>query len=200
MDPVIASRVEACFQHYDGDGDFICREHGMPYEIVGPGDRLGNVIFTTKPHSVLAALSRPPARGQIALIGGYGLPERADLELFRRIIGPRSCVFLGDLDPADLMIFVWLQDLLSPVRVSYLGISDHLMKEAAAVPLDSHRIPLSDLEQEAMIGLLEFVPDLELTIGRECANILNNNEKLEVESLLNGAKAGDAIMKGSVGD
>lgn len=184
MDLTIAKRVETWFRKHGGDGEFVCRERGTPYVVIGCKRNRGHAIFTTKPQTVIASVGHRQTYERFGLIGGYGLPDRADLSLFRRIIGQRSLAFLGDLDPTDLMVFAWLRGCLGKTRVFYLGVNDALMRAAKVPSCDLYRIPLSRSERNAMQHLLELFPDLQTTVGTDCAGILMNKSKVELEAVL----------------
>ena len=42
-----------------------------------------------------------------------------------------SLLFLGDMDPADLMIFAWLREFLRPKSIVHLGVNDQYIAELA---------------------------------------------------------------------
>lgn len=58
------------------------------------------------------------------MIGRYGLPNQDDVHWLSALVGSRGLLFLGDMDPVDLMIFAWLRGHLRRSHIEYLGVSD----------------------------------------------------------------------------
>ena len=56
-----------------------------------------------------AAIHESGLSESYGMVGRYGLPNKADLAWIRKVIGKQPLLFLGDMDPVDLMVFVWLR-------------------------------------------------------------------------------------------
>ncbi len=177
----------------DVDGDFVCYERDWPFSVIGPAGSNGRVIFTTKPRPLSAAMEECAAIKQFGLIGRYGLPRKGDLGWIRKVVGSREILFLGDMDPPDLMIFAWLRARLHPKRVTHLGISDAYLAAADCIVSDSFTIPLSTSEQRSLVVLKKVLPDLRKILGPECHGLLAKHRKVELEAVVS-AKGGVAAL------
>ncbi|MBX9789041.1 MAG: hypothetical protein K2Y37_09020 [Pirellulales bacterium] len=184
MSRSIATKIEQWFQHADGDDDFVCAEPRAPYAVLTPGGARARVIFTTKPSTLGYALAASDNNQHIGLIGRYGLPSGRDLGWISALIGARKLLFLGDLDPPDLMIFAWLRSRLRPAKVRFLGISDELLKRIEARPTERNTIVLTPTELAAREVLPSVLPDLQQLIGPTCVTLLASGRKLELEATL----------------
>jgi hypothetical protein len=89
-------------------------------------------------------------------------------------------VFLGDADPADLLIYVWLRERLA---IEYRGLSDVLF-EKCGVPFENHlTIEMKPSERAAMPLIVQHLGDLPSTLGPWCAGLLATGRKIELEAL-----------------
>src|SRR5690606_14852214 len=124
MQTEVAKQIETWFHDHDGDGEFARSLRSVPYLLVPPQGPSGSIIYTTKPNLVLNALIRADHTAMPGLAGRYGLPATTDASWLRDLAGSREILFLGDLDPVDLMVFLWLRGRLSSLNLKYMGISD----------------------------------------------------------------------------
>lgn len=102
-----ATLIEAWFTEHNQDGEFVWDGRAVPYSIVGPSSHVERMVLTTKPLIVSIAIGKASER--VGMIGRYGLPQVSDLSWIRSIVGQRPLLFLGDMDPVDLMVFAWLR-------------------------------------------------------------------------------------------
>jgi hypothetical protein len=210
MDPSAA--IERYFAARDNDGDFVSSDPETPYKF-WPSPTGGRLVYSTKPAAARRILSesfaKPPGTVPIlrsprtavssvepsktgdcpllpggGLIGRYGLPCATDVDSVRKLTGRRKILFLGDLDPSDLLIFAWLRARLGPRRIEYLGIGDRLLNERAIVIPDSYWIKLSRSERRSLPVLNEAFPDFRDVAGPHCAAELDNGRKLELEAIV----------------
>ena len=68
--------INRWFVDHDGDGDFAVPPTGYPYSVVPPPRTTSPILYTTKPESVLAALSHIPMNFQCGVIGRVRPPRR----------------------------------------------------------------------------------------------------------------------------
>lgn len=95
-------------------------------------------------------------------------------------------VFLGDADPADLLIFAWLREL---VAIEYCGLSDALLQKCG-VPFENRlTIDMKPSEIAAMPLVAEHLGDLPALLGPWCAGLLAAGHKIELEALFSFATA-----------
>lgn len=195
MNDSISATIAQWFRE-NSDGDFACEEPRGAYVVSTPANTRVPVLFTTKPRTILHAIAASEDSQQIGLVGRYGLPAERDLTWIRALVGNRKLLFLGDLDPADLMVFAWLRSRLHPAMVRFLGISDDLLKRIATRANEQNTIALSPTELAAREVLPSVVPDLPKLIGPTCDDLLANGRKLELEAVLEALRKSLEVLTG----
>jgi hypothetical protein len=192
-----ARLIEGWFAKHD-DGEFGPSRRvrrSFPYSVLGPTTDGAPIVFTTKPSVVLAAIDQEEVADGPGVIGRYGLPSRTDLDWIDRIIGARALLFLGDMDPVDLMVFAWLRSSLHPKQVTFAGINDALLEAARLSATTPLSIPLAASEQQSLTLLRSVLPDLGDTVGRDCARLLEQGRKIELEGVRSGREGVEAIAR-----
>lgn len=172
------------FADHDLDSEFVIHERPSPYSVVGPPHHASKIVIVTKPTTVLATTHDSGAFDSMGLIGGYGLPTESDFEWMHRLCHQHELLFLGDMDPVDLLVFGWLREQLLPQSIAFLGVSDRYLAALQVTPPESYFIQLSDCEREALSLVGEVFPDLESMIGSGCAGLLNRGQKIEIEAVV----------------
>jgi hypothetical protein len=109
--------------------------------------------------------------------------EDEDGDFVRMLAGGRPVLYLGDCDPVDLLVFVWLR---SQTPVSYIGVSDSLIERLDVQVEAWMTIPLAAAEKEAISLLTGLCPDYGEVIGPQCAALLARGRKLEIEAVIPG--------------
>jgi hypothetical protein len=142
---------------------------------------MGCVLYTTKPACVWHALEQTTGGALIQLVGRPGLPNEDEVPWLRRLAGDRHVLFLGDSDPADLLIFAWLR---WQMPIKYGGVSDRLVLALDVQIQDTPAIPFADSEREAVSMLGEVCPDYRELVGPKCAALLDQGRKIEVEAVI----------------
>jgi hypothetical protein len=155
------------------------------------------MVFTTKPEVLSAAVGASDTPVDFGVIGRHGLPNKTDVHWLGQMIGPRGLCFLGDMDPVDLMIYCWLRESLPPGYVRYLGIGDRLM-EMLELPTGTSAIPCAPSEQEALAVLREVFLDMANCVGPCCMQILNQGQKIELETALHGRRTLASVLQSAV--
>ncbi len=186
-----ADLIQSWFVRHDGDGEFQCGERVFPYTVIGPAG-MDRFIFTTKPRGVLAIIERCGVQDGIGMIGRYGLPAAADLEWIRKIVGRRRLLFLGDMDPVDLLVFAWLAERLGSRRVGYLGVNDALLDALRIRPVQPLLIECALSERKSLAFLKRVFPAFPAVVGPRCAQMLERGEKMEFEAVVSAKKAAAA--------
>lgn len=181
------------FLRHPTDLDFITVGHAAPYSVIGPWTDASLVLYTTKPNAILHDIKNQDWTSRFALIGRCGLPNAEDLDWINAIRKSRQLVFLGDLDPPDLMIYQWLKSL-SGGSVLFLGVSDFLIDALGTPYSDSFLMALSDKELESFELLADVYPDFRETVGPQCAAILDRQRKLEVEAIVSANKGNESVI------
>lgn len=179
-----AALIEKWFRRHDGDGEFVSPARCSAYTVIGSEGEPGNVLFTTKPALMVKVLDRYPIPGTFALLGRVGLPAATDVGWMRNFIGKQKLMFLGDMDPVDLLIFAWLREHLGSTKVVYLGVSDRVIDVAGVKLSPANTIPLSKSEQKALPLLSQALPGFETAIGPNCAAALTQGRKMELEAVV----------------
>lgn len=107
-------------------------------------------------------------------------------------LGGRSLLFLGDMDPVDLLIFAWLRFRLRSDKVRYVGVGGRLLSQLSLFDEASIQIPQAPSELEAHSLLLDALPDLDDITGASVVRLLISGLKIEVEGALFGRGASRA--------
>jgi hypothetical protein len=142
------------------------------YRVIFPKATSRTFIYTTKFHAVGQLLGADVSEVSIGVIGRYGLPRDEDLSGISRILSDYAVYFLGDCDPFDLLVFVWLRQHV-PIR--FLGVSDAVVSALGVEVNERITIPLPEEEQLAMHLVREVWPDFAESIGPRCAQLLEGN-------------------------
>jgi len=179
----VASEISNWFVEHDA-GDFVQLPVTHPYSVTVPSAATRCVLYTTKPASVLHALEQRGGLASMQVVGRAGLPDENDAQWLRTIAGDRVVVFLGDADPVDLLIFVWLR---SQMPVSYVGVNDRLIQKLGVRVEDFMTISLADDEKAAISLLASLCPDYRTVVGPQCAALLDRGRKIEIEAVVNFA-------------
>ena len=149
MGRLAIQRIERWFADHD-DGDFAANGRCLAYSVIGPVNGHSRILYTTKTDTVRAALGRSALLRRFSMIARYGLPSRQDLRWIKEMVGRRRLFFVGDADPADLMIFRWLQILLGQRKILHLGVNDGLLRSSTIKIQKSFTIRLSRSERERL--------------------------------------------------
>ena len=105
-----------------------------------------------------------------------------------------TLLFMGDLDPPDLLIYAWLRNALMPAAAEHFGINDQLLSALGCAVPESHLIPYSTSEIAGCELLKAVVPDFVSCVGAECAALIGSERKLEIEGLISLAGAAKAVL------
>jgi len=127
------------------------------------------------------------------MIGRYGLPDDSDLSWIRKLIAHHSLLFLGDMDPVDLLVFAWFRASLHPQDIVHLGINDAFLRTLQIGSTETLLSPCTAAERSSLDLLKEVFPDLEATIGTKCMASLERGEKLELDGILGGGNRAAAL-------
>lgn len=195
MDNDVAQLIEACFAEHDNDGDFASDISTSPYSVIGPGAHSGRMIFATKPGIVSAIVDERKASDEFGMIARYGLPSQTDLHWISKVIGPCELLFLGDMDPVDLMIFAWLRARLWPKPINHIGVNDAFLAAVKISSIKTLSMPCGPSEQASLAVLKKVLPDLRKTVGPKCARMLERGHKLELEGIASGKKGRVAVAR-----
>jgi hypothetical protein len=149
------------------------------FTVVGPSSERADTIYvySTKPHCVTAAKREHREFDGLGFIGRYGLPRAEDVEWTGRLLDGRRMVFLGDMEPVDLMVFAWWRASLEQGQVAYLGISDRYLQRLEIEIPEDFTIALSPCEQRAMPALEAVCPDYRSLVGPHGAALLDGGRK-----------------------
>jgi hypothetical protein len=187
MSSRIAELVEQVFAEQGWENDFQRYPVDWPFSIVWPNDAATKVIYSTKPRVVIAGFGAAFASG-VPIIGRYGLPRNDDVIWICRLIGGREVLFVGDLDPIDLLTYSWMKDRFPDVALHYKGVSDGFLAELDVVLPDSYTIQLSKAESDALPAVETAIGDLSAAVGPNCAAMLRQARKIELEAVVSASR------------
>ncbi len=115
------------------------------------------------------------------MIGRCGLPSEGDLEWIRQLTAGKELLFLGDMDPLDLLIFAWYRAIMYPQRIRFLGVNDELLRYAN-VP-EAYYLPFEPVEYECIKFLRDLIPDVSDIVGQQCDKVLQRGKKVELDGI-----------------
>src|SRR5262245_2080241 len=137
----VVRRIEEWFVDPDNEEDDFLRLRTANW-IVSPTANSVRVIYCTKRHILETIFCESPEPTDVGVICRAGLPCDDDLVWLAALIRGRKLLFLGDMDPADLMIFAWLRARLPTNEVVHVGLNERLAKHLGYGMPANHRIPL----------------------------------------------------------
>lgn len=195
-------RIDDWFAERDGDGEFARHSRGVAYLIVGPITDGGRAILTTKPRIFAAALGELGSSERevrdVSMVGRYGLPAADDLKWIRAVLGDARPLFLGDMDPVDLLIYAWLKAQAEMQDIEYMGVHDRLL---CALGISFERcVTCSCLPSEcdSLDLLVHVLPGLREFVGADCYSALENGQKIELESLVSATGNPVAVLRAAL--
>jgi hypothetical protein len=102
-------------------------------------------------------------------------------------------MFLGDMDPVDLLVYAWLRASLRPRQVVHLGINDAFLSRLRTTSTEAVSVPCVPAERNSLDLLKQVFPDVGATIGPKCIALLERGEKLELDGMLGGGDVAEAL-------
>ncbi|HVA47165.1 MAG TPA: hypothetical protein VNH11_12425 [Pirellulales bacterium] len=190
-----AKLIEQWFTEYSQDGDFVYEGRPLPYTVMAPAKARGRIVFATKPGYAAQAIYESSEYASIGLIGRYGLPCRFDLAWIRDVAAKHQLFFLGDMDHPDLMIFCWLRARLHPKRIEHLGVNDAYLHQLQVQLPDSFIMRCSRSERRSLPVLQKAFPDLCKTVGVNCARMLEQGQKIELDAVKSALGAFTPLLR-----
>jgi hypothetical protein len=180
----LPNTIEAWFTKCGEDMEFVRCGRADAYAVIGaPKTQPRPVyVYATKPSCVLKAKWKYPDF-DVGLISRIGLPNTEDVNWIRDLLGRNELMFLGDMDPVDLMIFAWLRAHLVHARVTYLGISDSYLNQLGVVLPQTFIMSCAPSELTSLSFLRNVLPDFRELIGPNCAALLDDGRKIELEAV-----------------
>ena len=159
--------------------------------------RVARVVYTTKTGSVFHARTRTTAAEKFSMIGRYGLPGVADTKWIEQIVGPRRLFFIGDADPAESDDFP-----MAPINTRLEKAHSRGSKRSPLASLSSRfggSLRFGCLAEIQSMAVLEKVfPDFGSLLGPECAKLLAEKRKIEIEAVISYSRAANGIVRSRV--
>jgi hypothetical protein len=188
-------QIEKWFTGEHADGDFIPADRRQSYAVIGPTAKSKRVIYCTKTGVASRAIADDSVNFDHGLISRFGLLLEADVAWLSDIIGKRELIFIGDLDPVDLMIFSWLREQLPSIKLQHHGINDRFIAGLNVLIPKTYRIPLCSSEKAAFSVLNAILNDIKETLGPECYEILQGGYKIELEAVATALGAAAPLFR-----
>lgn len=181
----LLSKIEEWFAQSSDGGEFWQCGPADPFSVVGPASAgSGSIyVYSTKTHCAAAAKREYREFDGLGLVCRYGLPCANNVEWISRLLGGSRLIFLGDMDPVDLMVFAWWREALAPGQVAYLGVSDRYLDRLEIEIPENKMIRLSPYEQQSLGVLKDVCPDYRALVGAGCAALLDAGLKIELEAV-----------------
>jgi len=186
--------IEDFFADHSGI-EFGAAVRRYPYQVIAPHEHDANIIFATKWGCLSSGLAECGPPEGAGVITRYGLPHADDVSSLASIIGNRRVFFLGDLDPTDLLIYLWLQSKLEGVSFAHFGVNDCFLSDLEVTIPPSYRIKLDESEITAVALLQALWPDCEMALGPVCSKLLKDGWKIEQEAVITAAGSQAALLR-----
>lgn len=186
--------VAGWFRAHADDGEFVSPGDDVPWLLVPPEPRGDRWLYCTKPQWMQRCLSGAPPFDRLGIVARHGLPSPRGLAGLSRLAGRGRLLFVGDLDPPDLMIFAFLRDMLREADVRHLGIGARFAESFGLAWGSAPWMPLSPSERAALDVLRAALPDLPEVVGPEATRQLAAGCKLELDGVATSAAAWQALI------
>ncbi|MEX0678262.1 MAG: hypothetical protein WD063_14370 [Pirellulales bacterium] len=195
-----ARLIEAWFAQHADDDEFI-RAEPPAYTAFPPGDVPGKFVYATKPHPALLALDQCGESARLGVIApSPGLPLDCHVDWMSPLVADHDLLFLGDMDPVDLLIFAWVRAKLSPKPIVYLGVSDAYLLALNVSIARSFTLQFTPSEQESMSLLSTVFPDYREVVGESCSRLLEQARKIELEAVVSALGSPAVLLLPALGD
>ena len=199
--------IEEWFRQRGDDIEFVCCERAAAYTVIGPSKTEARPIYVyaTKTSCIIEVKWKHPEFDVFGLISQSGLPNIENLSWIRDVVGQNQLMFLGDMDPVDLLIFAWLRAQLDRARVTYLGVSDSYLDQLRVVLPQTFILSCAPSEKASLPFLEKAFPDFREVVGPNCAGLLKDGQKIELEAVASvlgppGPLLMPALMRARNGD
>jgi hypothetical protein len=171
-----------------------------PVHSVLPAAPCRRIIYSTK-GDWLAALTHGFAKlpADVAVVWRHGPLDSYHRNYVRAVVAHFAAplVFIGDLDPLDLVTYATLASGPGAVSLEYGGISDAWLAacaEALASQFERVCIPMNPAERSGVQRLLQLRPELKSVIGARAVELLLSGRKLELEGATNPRLYSQAVV------
>jgi hypothetical protein len=180
----VAKSIERFFFEHEGDGEFACEEAFSISVIKPPQNANQRIVLGSKNSALWAISNEAEALDEFGAIACCGLPLGDQLASIQAVVTDREVLFLGDLDPVDLLAFAWFRENLKPQRLTYAGISDRFLDTLQLSCMQVPSIRLSPSEEAAVAQMDQFLPDCRSLVGPRCKELLTGGRKIEIEAII----------------
>ncbi len=172
--------IESWFQaHEDGEFAILPAEHATA--ILSDPEAARTLVYTTKAECAARLAGSCGFAEPVSMVSRYGLPSASDAALLESLADRTACVFFGDADPPDILVFAWLEQ---HVPIQWRGVSDAVLLQFGHRDLKAISIPMSAAEKDTVPLLNDLCPDFRKLLGPQCAAILERGFKVELEAVL----------------
>ncbi|HYV49049.1 MAG TPA: hypothetical protein VFA20_29515 [Myxococcaceae bacterium] len=173
-----------------GDYERIAPEPQTLLQVLLPdGARPRRTLFVTKYMILIRCMTEKLLPDGTVVLHKYGLPTAT----YRREIGAclskvRPAIFLGDLDPLDLHVYLTLRK--DAVELRYGGLNDACLElcernfKKGRLLFDAPTIGMGPMERRHF-SILDSMVDVAALIGPRSRDLLRSGRKLELEGATN---------------
>jgi hypothetical protein len=173
-----------------GDYERLAPEAWPPLEVLLPkGPKARRTLFVTKRCIPLRWMDEDPDLGDWAILCRPGLPTASyRQEISAHCSKTRPAIFLGDLDPLDIHVYLTLREEAPVLR--YGGLNDACLDlcernlKQGRLLLGAPLLPMGPMEQRHF-SILDSMVDLAALIGPRSRDLLQSGRKLELEGATN---------------
>lgn len=164
------------------DEDVVINRRLVPYSVIIPRKHCSSIIYSTKPHVVMHYLPSILGTSGCGLVGRYGFPDVDECTWLLKLTGRGFMLYIGDLDPIDLLVFRLLRHFLKG-RIRYVGIGDTAIGVINETSLKRCKQRCSNNESETFHEFIDVLLPLTSEVGQRSFGIINDGNKIELESI-----------------
>lgn len=182
-------------RHENGDGDFHVATSCDPFTVIPPKPNSDTIVYCTKQHCLLKLVHELGGNHSFGAILRGGLPSDEDANWLRCQVGSRRLLFLGDADPADLLIFSLIREHFP---IEYRGLSDQLLMQCDVELSANLTIQLAESELAALPSVTQCLGNLTSHLGPWCSSLLSSGRKIELEALFSFATCAPSELEAAL--
>ncbi len=197
MDFSVSSAIREWFTVHNDDGEFSFADWNASGVFVPPPYGAPKVVYSTKPFIAAHGLTER-SQLQAGIVGAYGLPSDSDMTRLRKIVVGKTLLFLGDMDPVDLLIFAALKSELQDCTVVHLGVCDTFLTSLQAHVPETYWLQLSPAEADSRRFLDDCFRDVRAVVGPICAEMLAKGMKLELEAVVSALGSPSLLLQRAI--
>jgi hypothetical protein len=180
-----------------GDYEPIAPTQWPPFQVLLPPRRLpARALYLTKGSVLIRWMTEGLLPGDSVVLCRPGLPTEAYLrEAHRFLAKAKRAIFVGDLDPLDLHVYLALgheRAVHGGINDACLQLCERNLKKGRRLESIMFRMGAAEAHHFA---ILDSMVDIAAIVGRRCCDLLRAGWKLELEGATNADHFGPGHLQ-----